>query len=587
MRVFKKLTISKGKSTTIVVLTILLIVIFFLNIISAPALSADTKHRSFLARTVDQIGDTVTLVRNYARSVFTGDPFNAPSEETSSTEGDTKEEGDSTLALSPPTIGGTTSILSSVISRLEVDKGLFIINTNLKASGDLDVAGSANVSDITVAGKVDTGRLTVREVMESLGLLSALGGIRTGGADINLEGGDILGLDFVRSIVAGENVEITESGGVVTISVPNASKRSGGGGGGGVAGVSSLNGQTGALTLTAGTDILITGLTIENTSTLASVRLRGGCAACILDGDVADDLTITGGVINDTIIGASNPAAGYFTSLSIGTGGGGPALNVTGGAAFTGTVSGADAVNTNEFVTLSQLNSAVFGGGGGVSSLNSLVGAISIAGTAGQVTVTPSGSTITLTLPQSIATTDSPTFGGLTLNGLLSVTGNVIITGDVTANRFVSAATDATVRKTGEEIFRVSTSIFPFALPAETGSASFVRISKEFTSVYDNPIASDPTPIPGTTRIYKFVIKYADSIPTPSVSSWRIYKPSTTATIDTFTISGQNKTSLEEPEIVITDPITIPTGDWEIDVSVPSGRIRVMDIHMLAFDVVN
>ena len=56
------------------------------------------------------------------------------------------------------------------------------------------------------------------------------------------------------------------------------------------------------------------------------------------------------------------------------------------------------------------------GGGGGVSSLNSLMGALSITNgsTSNEITVTPSGSTIALTLPQGIGTGSTPTFGSVT-----------------------------------------------------------------------------------------------------------------------------------------------------------------------------
>jgi hypothetical protein len=50
------------------------------------------------------------------------------------------------------------------------------------------------------------------------------------------------------------------------------------------------------------------------------------------------------------------------------------------------------------------------GGGGGVASLNALTGALNIVGSLNQVTVTPFGSTITLTLPQQIATNSSVQF---------------------------------------------------------------------------------------------------------------------------------------------------------------------------------
>jgi len=54
------------------------------------------------------------------------------------------------------------------------------------------------------------------------------------------------------------------------------------------------------------------------------------------------------------------------------------------------------------------------GGGGGIPSLNSLTGALNIVGTTNEITVTPSGSSITLSTPQAIAATSNVTFGDLT-----------------------------------------------------------------------------------------------------------------------------------------------------------------------------
>lgn len=56
----------------------------------------------------------------------------------------------------------------------------------------------------------------------------------------------------------------------------------------------------------------------------------------------------------------------------------------------------------------------------GVTSLNSLAGALNIIGSTNQVTVTPSGSSITLTLPQQIGTTSSPTFNQVIANSFNS-----------------------------------------------------------------------------------------------------------------------------------------------------------------------
>ncbi|MGE5042205.1 MAG: beta strand repeat-containing protein, partial [Candidatus Levyibacteriota bacterium] len=59
--------------------------------------------------------------------------------------------------------------------------------------------------------------------------------------------------------------------------------------------VSSINGATGDVTLEAGTDISIDGLTINNISTLATIAQRGTCDSCITDADVSNNLTITSG----------------------------------------------------------------------------------------------------------------------------------------------------------------------------------------------------------------------------------------------------------------------------------------------------
>ncbi len=63
------------------------------------------------------------------------------------------------------------------------------------------------------------------------------------------------------------------------------------------------------------------------------------------------------------------------------------------------------------------------GGGAGVTSLNSLTGALTLQGTANQITVASGGSTITLSTPQDIATTSNVTFNNLHLTGTAQVDG--------------------------------------------------------------------------------------------------------------------------------------------------------------------
>jgi len=112
--------------------------------------------------------------------------------------------------------------------------------------------------------------------------------------------------------------------------------------------VSSLQGKVGALKLVAGTDISIDGLTITDTSKLDTIRGRGGCSACITNADVADDLTLSGGTINNTAIGASTASTGAFTTLAVSS-----TLAVTGATTLSSTltVSGASTLSSTLAVT--------------------------------------------------------------------------------------------------------------------------------------------------------------------------------------------------------------------------------------------
>ena len=77
--------------------------------------------------------------------------------------------------------------------------------------------------------------------------------------------------------------------------------------------VSSLQGQTGDVTLVAGSDISISGTTINDISTLATVVGRGGCDSCITDADVSNSLTIdaTGQIAGEAIkTGVISPTVG-------------------------------------------------------------------------------------------------------------------------------------------------------------------------------------------------------------------------------------------------------------------------------------
>lgn len=577
-----------------VALVVLLIVLFLYFSFSSSATKEAETEKSFVGGTFAKIGLTASRLKDSLGGFFFGiEPEPVEVQPGIDPEKNDPETQNPLTPFPPPAPDGTsTTIRDSVNPSAVENRGTFIVNTHLRANGNLMISGSSQLIDLIaseimasslgISGTTNLSELSISGTTRMLAMLEALGGIRTGGANIDLEGGQIVGLDYISSIQAGDNVVISGTPTHPIISVPNIGRTSSGGGS---SGVRTLNGQSGEVNLLAGSDIAINGLSIANISTLESVRARGGCVGCLLDSDVADDLTIYGGTINNTIIGANAPATAYFTNVFIGNGGPNE-LSVVGGATFSGSVRGAPATALDEFVTLGQLDAATGGGAtGGVASLNSLLGHVTLAGTAGQINVSSSGSTITLSLPQDISVTASPTFVSLALTGELVVTGDADFLGIVRGASFQSS--DATTRKSGEEILRSSVSVFPYALPAETGQTNFVRVSKTFTSAFDNPINSVAPAIAGATREHRLVIKYSDSVPTTDLTLWRIIDPNTSTVLHTFNTTGLNRSDLENPEVYISNPVTIPSGGWQIEVSVPSGRVRVADIHILTFDVIN
>lgn len=176
----------------------------------------------------------------------------------------------------------------------------------LTVSRDVSVAGGASLGSLLVTGNTTLSKLVVSEETELVGLLSANAGITTSGADVDLGAGSVFASNIVYEIKAGDGVTITGSSSAPTISVESS-------------GVTEFNGETGEIELRGGTDIEITDLRISNESTLSSVRNRGGCSGCLTDTDVSNTLTLTDGSIDGVIIGATETAAAYLSTLAVGT----------------------------------------------------------------------------------------------------------------------------------------------------------------------------------------------------------------------------------------------------------------------------
>jgi hypothetical protein len=228
-----------------------------------------------------------------------------------------------TVLLATTTVTGSLSVLGSLnletltVAGLAQAGSLLIggtaeVNQILASTASfngLAVSGASSLTNLAVSGGTNLADLLVTSTSTVEGLLVATGGIVTEGADIDAGEGRVFASNIINELVAGSRIEISGPSNAPTISFIEEDFE----------GVLSLNGDTGELELDAGTDISISGLRINNTSSLLSVRGRGGCTGCITDIDVVDALTIVGGSIDATSIGVTTAAYGRFSELVVGT----------------------------------------------------------------------------------------------------------------------------------------------------------------------------------------------------------------------------------------------------------------------------
>jgi hypothetical protein len=188
----------------------------------------------------------------------------------------------------------------------------------------------------------------------------------------------------------------------------------------GSGGVASIDGQTGVVTMNnaTGTGGVIT-IDDASTSQKGIAQFNG------------TNFSVTSGVVN-TIQGIATSSSPTFagltlsSALSVANGGTG-AASLTGNAVLIGNGTGAIqvvAAGGAGQCLISTAGAPAFSscpGSGGVSSVNSFNGAVTIQGTANQISVANNAGIITLSTPQNIATGSSPTFAGLTLSSALTV----------------------------------------------------------------------------------------------------------------------------------------------------------------------
>jgi len=168
----------------------------------------------------------------------------------------------------------------------------------------------------------------------------------------------------------------------------------------------------------------------------------------------------------------------------------------------------------------------------------------------------------------------------------IDASGNATTSGEFYAATIRTASTDSTVRKSGEEVLREIVPIFRYDIPAQTSATTYQRVSKYFAA---NPLSSTPDPLPGSSRVYKLIIKFADDLPTTTSTDWRIYRTSAATTSDTFTLNGQNMTDLSDGIATTTQNLTIPDTDWQVEAKLrsPDYSLRIFQIFLAAYDKID
>ena len=135
----------------------------------------------------------------------------------------------------------------------------------------------------------------------------------------------------------------------------------------------------------------------------------------------------------------------------------------------------------------------------------------------------------------------------------------------------------------GDDIIQNIIPIFGFDLPAQTLSATYKTVSRVLE---DDPFAAAPT---GTTRRYKFIIRYADEL-AAGTSSWSIC-PAATLDADcaeTFTVPYSTTTDLDKGNVFTTGFITPTAYPWRLSVKTDgTNHIRVYQVFLAAYDQVN
>ena len=311
--------------------------------------------------------------------------------------------------------------------------------------------------------------------------------------------------------------------------------------------------------LTASNGLTLTTGALNLTGTSGALALSGLSASSINSGSndiifTSGHFTTTATGINSTPIGATTASTGAFTTLG-----------------------------STGITTLASTAGSVFtiGNSTGVGTLVS-GGTSSWANTAGELTIkTLTSGDITLsTVNVGDEINLDPYVGGA----------GVIRLG--AGDQILTSGGGAATRLAGEEILVGQVNIFGYDYPAQTAATVFKDISRVME---DDPFPAVAT---GTTRGFKFIIRYADTLTvTEGPSLWNFYDVTTPGSSIAFTLPYSPGVDLDKGTVGIVDAtagmktLIEADGDWNLQVrldnSATGKSIRVYSIDLAAYDVVD
>jgi hypothetical protein len=294
--------------------------------------------------------------------------------------------------------------------------GFFIV----KESNRQERSASTNVTpaqDITLSGRGEQSELPgLQGTKESL---FVNGNLVTRGT-LKVISGNFTSTIASQTLAADQTVTLPNASGVICLDVNNCNfatqaqiVQAGG--------VTSINNLAG-------------GLTIQGSINRITVTTANGAVTLSTPQDLDANANVQFGTLTLT------------SSLSVASGGTGTNVLTANGLLLgngTGAVGTVVAAGAGQCL-LSTAGAPAFqacpgGGGGGVTSLNSLTGALTLQGTANQINVASVGTTITLSTPQDIATTSNVTFNGLTLAASADINGGIALGSNATIDSTTNA----------------------------------------------------------------------------------------------------------------------------------------------------